>query len=543
MEHPHQTPTPGHQTLRDRPAAWLSLAARIGMLVFVIMPLLAMALAWNQPTSAAVQLKRGTPTSAEDSPVPSFTLTASPTLSSGEATSTPTLPAMTPVITATPPAPAVPSPTATFPITVTATATLTATLSVTPTALLPELKLAIAAAPTAGLPPPGPTLVPSSSDPHVNYLTTTDSCAACHRAHSANGLVLRQTSPEEAVCFACHSPGGTGTDVQGAFTSYTNTATRIFKHDIAQANALHQPGESSAARFGGANRHVECEDCHDPHEATRGSASPPTIQREMYAMSGVDPQWPLDVPGAPAGYTWLAQAGREYQVCLKCHSAFTSLPSYRPDGWNGTAYVSDGLWKLDRSTTIQLADSRNLAQEFNSNNASYHPVAAVGRNQSIPPGSFVNGWTQGSLTYCSDCHDNASSSTQGDGPHGSPRLHILAGTANYTTVDNTAIPASGEICFLCHSYAVYVTLDSSTETNFRNQNKNLHKLHSGKRTACYTCHDTHGSEQLHLINFNANVATIPAGRDSQTAWYATSTGGGCYLACHGTQHDPKTYSR
>ena len=526
-----------------RSRAGQSLLARIALLVFVVTLLLGIILVWNQPTSAAMQHKRRTTDSPIDSPGPSFTLTATPTLTIEDATSTPTLPASTPEMTGTPPPPGMPSPTATLPITVTATATLTATITVTATAQLPELQLVLDAAPTAGLPPPGPTLVPSPNDPHVNYLVTTDSCAGCHRAHSANGMVLRQTSPEESVCFACHSAGGTCTNVQAAFTSYANTATRYYKHDITQTSSVHQVSESSAARFGGSNRHVECEDCHDPHDATRGSASPPTVQREMYAMSGVDPVWPLNVPGAPSGYTWLDNAEREYQVCMKCHSAFTTLPAYRPDGWNGTGYTADGLWKLDRSTSVQIADSRDLAQEFNPNNASYHPVTAVGRNQSIPSASYVNGWTQNSLTYCTDCHTNSSASTQGEGPHSSPRLHLLDGAADYTTIDNTITTASGEVCFLCHSYAVYVTADSSTATNFRNQTKNLHKLHSGKRTACYTCHDTHGSEQLHLININANQATIPAGRNSQTAWYATATGGGCYLSCHGTEHNPDTYSR
>ena len=400
--------------------------------------------------------------------------------------------------------------------------------------------------PTPTSPPPAPTDVPIAGDPHVDYSPTTDSCAACHRSHTAYGMVLRQAWPEEDLCFGCHTDGGTGTNVQPAFTSYTNTSTRIFKHDIAATNGVHRIGQTTGADFGGTSRHVECEDCHEPHEATRGPSDAPMLQREMNYASGVDPVW--TGPGAPTSYVWLQQAEREYQVCFKCHSSFTTLPTYVPDGWDGSQYVADGLRKLTSTDPNQVLDSRDMAQEFNPYNASFHPVVAQGRNQSIPAGSFVTGWSQTSMVYCTDCHSSADP-TQGDGPHGSPLLHLLTGNGgqtNYVTAPGGWVTITSDwVCFKCHRYETYVSgTDPSTNTNFRRGNRNLHELHSDRRNvpdaSCYACHDSHGSEQLHLINFDASWGggiTFLNGRNSQTAW----TGNSCYLVCHGRDHSNITY--
>lgn len=422
--------------------------------------------------------------------------------------------------------------------TLTPAPTPTPTLALTPTEPPGKELAAYPLLPTAVLPPPGPTATPLPSDPHVNYLANTDSCSACHRSHAALGIALRSAWPEETVCFACHTAGGTGTNVQPAFTSYANTATRYFKHDIAASNGVHLTLEDKAANFSGANRHIECEDCHETHDAARGLTYPPMSQYEMGRSAGVDPLWVA--AGVPAGYNWLPRADREFQVCFKCHSGFAILPGYSPDGWDGLNYVANGLYKLDRSSGTQKPDYRDLAVEFNPNNASFHPVLTLGRNQSIPAGSFVNGWTQTSLTYCSDCHMNASAATQGVGPHGSPRLHLLDGQSNYSTVDADRLQASGELCFKCHNYTTYVNGGAAANTLFRDGGDNLHTKHTnGERANCYVCHDTHGSEQLHLINFNTQVVTITGvNRDSQNAWEIdTATNArSCFLACHGENH-------
>lgn len=411
---------------------------------------------------------------------------------------------------------------------------------------------AFAPVPTPTAPVPAPTSIPSADDPHVDYNATTDSCAACHRGHNAADATLRREAPEEETCFACHTSGGSGTDVEAAFTQ-TNTATRIFQHDIYATNGVHTLFENAGINFGGTNRHIECEDCHNPHEATRGAASAPFLQREMNEVSGVNANW--TTTGAPASYTWLDDAQREYQVCFKCHSGFTTLPTYSPDGWQITdaagngQYVSNGLNKLTSTNSEQVRDSRNLAQEFNPYNASFHPVVAQGRNTTIPAGAFVSGWSSTSMVYCSDCHTNADPSSGGEGPHGSSLLHLLNGDSNYQTVvdptGTTYAPQSDELCFKCHEYMVYAS-DSATGTSLTKFSDsfrgNLHGFHVGGEgafaTPCYACHDTHGSEQEHLINFDTRLSN-PNGNNiynSQTAWTWNGTRGTCFVLCHTAGH-------
>ncbi|MBT3315905.1 MAG: hypothetical protein HN390_14960 [Anaerolineae bacterium] len=428
-----------------------------------------------------------------------------------------------------------------------------------------EIAAAISDPKNISIPTPASPFVPVVSalpddNPHGDYNATTSSCAACHRSHSAQGEVLRQEWPEEDTCFTCHSSGGTNADVEDAF-SQTNTDTRFFQHDVYATNGVHSLLESDGMDFGGVNRHVECEDCHEPHEATRGVTNAPFLQLEMNEASGVYSTW--TAAGVPTSYTWMPDAEREYQVCFKCHSSFTTLPTYAPDGWQitdatgGGTYVSNGLNKITSIDNEQINDSRDLAQEFNPYNASFHPVVTEGQNTTIPDGAFVSGWTASSMVYCSDCHTNATPTTGGEGPHGSPLLHLLDGDSNYQTIVDptsaTYAPESNELCFKCHDYAVYA-INSSTGTaltQFSDRGSggpgppprgNLHGFHVGGEgnfaTPCYACHDTHGSEQEHLLNFDTLIAD-PNGTgiyDSQTAWVWNGSTGTCFMRCHTAGH-------
>lgn len=357
---------------------------------------------------------------------------------------------------------------------------------------------------------------------------------------------------EERFCYYCHTAAGPGTNVQTAFSAYTNTATSFYKHDVSPTGGPHQADEVLGTQFGGANRHVECGDCHSPHVDAAGTATAPTVKPQNKGASGVEPVY--GGVGAPIRFNFLTQTANEYQVCMKCHSSYTTLPTYLPDGWGCTVnngctrtIIANGLRKLTSASTSQVKDTRDMAEAFNPSNPSYHPLLAVGKNTTMPTGGFVTGWTINSRVYCSDCHTNATPATGGTGTHGSPLLHILDGSAagdtNYSTVlttsGNDPVVPSTEICFKCHDYATYVISPATTNTRFQD-GSNLHSEHmSGGLTmaTCYTCHNSHGSQQDHLINFDVSVVTPNAGRNSLTAFTPSATGGTCALACHGKGHN------
>ncbi len=362
-------------------------------------------------------------------------------------------------------------------------------------------------------------------------------CIDCHDSgHGSNKLKLlapwnmtAQTAPdamlqEERFCFGCHGAAGPGRPIETSF-SYpitTNTATSIYEHNVSVDTGLNHGKEIFGSSFAaGPSRHVECGDCHEAHiDAYPNTATAPAIKLSQRGATGVDPIWPA-TGGAPTGFNFLSQAVNEYQVCFKCHSSYTNLPTYAPTG----------LAKL--TSTSQLSESRDLASEFNpatgNATASFHPVAAAGRNTTVLANTFVAPWTPTSRVYCSDCHTNAAAT----GPHGSPNLHILAGTAAYITADNNntnAIHNTGELCFKCHQYATYV--DGANDRNY-----GLHQTH--EFAACYDCHDSHGSANQRLVNFNTAHVTFTGGRNSLTAINFTTKS--CTLSCHGQNHNNFTY--
>ena len=100
--------------------------------------------------------------------------------------------------------------------------------------------------------------------------------------------------------------------------------------------------------------------------------------------------------GAAPAYTFLDgardRATLEYQLCFKCHSGSTVLPS--------NAGFTPSLYALDK------------AIEFNPANASYHPIEAAGTNQtpqmaaSLAGSSPFKQWnfSTTSTIRCLDCH-------------------------------------------------------------------------------------------------------------------------------------------
>ncbi|MEI7744675.1 MAG: cytochrome c3 family protein [Chloroflexota bacterium] len=419
----------------------------------------------------------------------------------------------------------------------------------------------------------GPSVYPlggvSSTSPHDNLgmTLTSDACAACHIPHAAQGPYLRATSTMSGLCFLCHDGTGSTYDVKSQWTSLSlpanDASTRsYYSHPATDPASTHVSAQN--AEFAGVlNRHAQCADCHQPHVATdavpAGTSSGWTASGAIAGASGVAVT--NGAAGASPAYTLTSTSAKEYELCFKCHSGYTTLLAQDPS--------HPSRWSLDK------------AVELNPANVSYHPVEAAGKNQENWMQNSLQGAAVGklwafsttSVIRCENCHGSSSATSPAvDGRidnHASANRGILlrnyrdrtlkATGASYSTTDFA-------LCYLCHA-ELPMKDTSGGFTTPQMSNFEFHGLHvsgisgngsggtdidvagAGQGNAvCAECHFRIHGDALAvngqtpapgLVNFAPNVR--PFGGQIRFVQATATTFGTCTLTCHGKQHDALEY--
>ncbi len=407
-------------------------------------------------------------------------------------------------------------------------------------------------------------------------------CGNCHTPHHSQGKPLLR-KVEENTCFTgassssntapCHGSGG-AKDIETLLPP-----DRPFGHPVKTISGIHtildvlygytstevDPAGSFSVKFSD-SKHAECMDCHNPHKASPGNHATPSdasgwypqtpsnaVSNVLQGVYGVEPVWPSRWT-QPTTYNTTAEAQKEYQICMKCHSRWGLGDS--PNGDCTTSFTSD-------QSNIVLTDQ---SCEFNPYNRSAHPVvmttnemgALSGWNQAngryaapLTAAQLLPPWNAnvGNQTmYCTDCHGaDAEDGVDPRGPHGSTHKFMLKGPNTnwptkpdgtlYTTGDVKNGTTQGLFCTNCHDL---------TQADVHM----LWRPRPMRSIACVKCHVAvpHGSPVSRLIgyetmpepynyNYNGNLQlrmrgfkwnTTMSNRDA----YAPSCGGG--RMCHNT---------
>jgi len=298
--------------------------------------------------------------------------------------------------------------------------------------------------------------------------------------------------------------------------------SRLYRHPIEATAGVHNARERSPDQFRGSNRHVECEDCHEPHQSARGSHT----EGGNWAGGVLQSTWGIAVTNGTAGtlprYTVVESVTYEYQVCFKCHSAWSSVGK-------GT----------------------DVSRELNPNNFGYHPVEGPGRNQpgkANPSfaGTFRRPWGPESLVQCSDCH-GSSNPSDGAGVHGSDQRWLLRR-------NETGAGSESVFCFNCHRREVYGDVDlldppDAIYSRYSHPGEAAHVLLKGRTWSnpwgnwCLNCHGGDGPGGIHGSSRGAgeNGATPLGLRLMNGAfvrgWTLEETKTTCWASCHS---GPKT---
>ncbi len=363
------------------------------------------------------------------------------------------------------------------------------------------------------------------------------SCRCCHTAHGAAGTgEYLLAGAEEAVCYQCH---GT-TPLTGALNIQTPFGL-AYKHPVA-TSGVHLNPETDATNLGIGNRHSECQDCHQPHQAQSGnrldkSAPDNLIVGVLLGGWGVEPTYGAGAWVVPASYTERTFADtsnyEEPWLCLKCHS------SYAYGGTPPVGYTDQSI-------------------EFNINNVCFHPVLAAGNNPYCTPTAtngnnitMVSPWNQTAndhdVMMCSDCHGYDGAPAQG--PHGSGAQAILQASlvADESLGKNMwATP----LCVRCHKASVYVTSSTPETVGSRfsehGSGKSSHMLGptdagAGGYGGCLACHGNiqasvkgtlHGNNytwaQVQNMNGSFPAINFLNNATNMNGWEQRATGGYCW---------------
>lgn len=438
------------------------------------------------------------------------------------------------------------------------------------------------------------------TSPHGDLAIATDSCAACHRSHSAQAQYLRTVPlPQSQACFTCHNGLGASTDIQSQYATATanvpSTAS-YYQHPATTAGSGHLNALNT--EFAGvANRHAECSDCHNPHNPTATSllaASTGSGWRVSGALrnaSGV--QVTNGAAGSAPTYGWLStrpgdetaddfptpvgQVTYEYELCLKCHSGYTTLLA--TSGVPISSHPS--WWALDKGV------------EFNPANEGVHPIEGPGSNATAAMGNSLTPLAGADTTYrkwtltvastvrCEMCHGNPAQTPTGPNAssgirldtHVSPNRGILRATYRdrvTRTGSDPYVAADFSLCYQCHAIEPFTAgTGARTDTNFRYHGFHLANI-TGKGSSTSTDIDAPGAGasnaicsechfRTHSNVFRFGTYTLPAGgyladrlvnfSPNVTAYggilrwqrLSTGTGGNCTLTCHGFSHNNENY--
>ncbi len=327
------------------------------------------------------------------------------------------------------------------------------------------------------------------------------SCRSCHKSHNGEGVPYLLTKVEEMTCYesGCHGTLNTGSNTKDV----QSQSDKFYAHPSAGVMSAHRNPDTQES-LGQANRHAECQDCHNSHRAKGGLHLPGTniVSNVLSGVAGVQPAV-TPIWTQPTNFTEMKPASTESQICFKCHSS------------NAFGVYPDGVTLIVGPSGTTITDQ---AMEFNPSNRSAHPVQVPLMSQtgsSMPQALSAAGltldWSNPGMQtmYCSDCHgpDQPVSPTVPAGPHGSDFKFMLTGNAKFWP-DNAsgALWSLNDIksglnnwqsdlfCANCHTMAAGGQALNAVHDAAE---------HSGPEVKCITCHVVvpHGSKRSRLIGY------------------------------------------
>jgi predicted CXXCH cytochrome family protein len=322
----------------------------------------------------------------------------------------------------------------------------------------------------------------SCHDPHVSqtkFLLKADNveqlCVSCHKDKPQ----LQKFAHEpfaKGQCTLCHEPHQSANAKLlrgGAGNEHCFTCHTSMKTTFKHARSVHKPAQEA------------CVTCHNPHSSEFAHELNKPVQ-ETCLTSGCHDDVKQHMGAAPVKHAAMTNG----KSCSSCHNPHASPQQ-------------DHLL-TDRADNLCITCHTEM-------------------RQTLATAQFLHGAVR--VGNCSACHD----------PHGGKFAGLLDRAFPQTFYTRFDVKKY-DLCFTCHEANVVLTSKTTTLTNFRNGDVNLHFVHVNrdeKGRSCKTCHELHGSN---LPNHMASSVPFEGSKWVMPIAYEKSdSGGSCTPGCHTTK--------
>ncbi len=338
------------------------------------------------------------------------------------------------------------------------------------------------------------------SKPNAHKPLAQGGCIACHDAHQSETKFQLKATSVRNLCFNCHDSNIIKEDYLHGPVAAGGCVVCHDPHSSGEPKLLLQKEqalcfmchEESKKRFERKFAHKpvseSCVKCHKPH----GASNPMLLVME------------------------------ENELCLSCHADLhPEVAKMIADAQVAHPPVAEG-----RCISCHTPHSTNFEKQLKASLRTICYNCHIEVGEGVKAALYPHGPVENSDCYA--CH----------APHGSNNPNILK---KYFP-DEFYTPYETEkyaICFDCHNKKIALDKMTTTLTNFRNGNLNLHYLHVNKDPkgrSCKSCHEMHaGNQEKHIRE------EVPFGSmwSYPVQYTRLETGGKCVVGCH----KPKQYDR
>ncbi|MCD4729653.1 MAG: cytochrome c3 family protein [Bacteroidales bacterium] len=349
-------------------------------------------------------------------------------------------------------------------------------------------------------------------------------CFMCHEENTKSNI----HPPAEEECLMCHSPHSSANMALLTFSPPAVLCADCHEMEMTQKPVKHKPVEDGF-----------CSDCHDPHQSEFSSflkAEKPQLCMNCHVSQQMQTglkniHLPFEDDCANCHETHSADVEKLLiqqipDLCYNCHD--TPIPENARvvhkvvNDEKGCANCHSP--HASEYEMLLIKNGKDLCLSRHSKTIKTEDKILANIGKLLKKGNVVHGAIEGD--GCTVCHN----------PHASEQpllLNAAFPTGQYVaaTVENF------DLCFICHDSEILIAEFSTTATNFRNGDQNLHYLHINgeKGRNCNVCHNVHGAANEHLISEKVKFGNW----EMPVQFKIVENGGSCNTGCHAE----KTYLR